>query len=285
MGNLLVPEGTKMIQRNQFANLELEEIELPEGLEDIRPHTFRNCKIRRLMLPSTVKKIGFGAFSGCDWLEEVVLPEGIESIGRRAFSECENLRTVHNMPQHGIGAQAFYEYRLKQHCCPYCGAPLDEKDQCSVPCDNPYEWIGSLRLYKGLFWWDGKDLITLKIHCMPEGTPAYSARFFNKEWHLCSHEVEWKKLKKAGDPRVKGIRYYNDLPRGRVEVIDGKAMVYLHPDLNTQEMIDRISNEFGLHKCMQGLQSIWFINDHTMHYRTNDEKRQGGKSVHGRSKR
>ena len=185
------------------------------------------------------------------------------------------------MPQQGIGAQAFYEYRLKQHCCPYCGAPLDEKDQCSVPCDNPYEWIGSLRLYKGLFWWDGTQLITLKTHCSPAGANAFSVRFFDKEFHLDNHEAEWEKMKRAGDPRVKGIRYYNDLPRGRVRITDGVVLVFLHPDLNTPEMIGRISNEFGLNKGTQGLREIRFINDHTMHHRTNDEKRQrtlkGGK--------
>ena len=36
MGNLLVPQGTVRIQRNQFVYLELDGIELPEGLVEIR---------------------------------------------------------------------------------------------------------------------------------------------------------------------------------------------------------------------------------------------------------
>ena len=271
----LVPEGTRWIPRNQFPNLELEEISLPEGLEEIRAHAFHCCKLRRLELPSTVRKIGFGAFSACDLLEEVTLPEGIESIGPLAFSECESLRTVWNMPKRGagIGDRAFYEYRLKNRRCPYCGALLNRGDQCSTHCDDPYEWTGSLRLYKGLFWWDGTKLITEKIHCSATGKPAHSVRFFGKRDSLGSHAEEWTRLKNVGDPRVKGMDSFDGMPRGRVEISGFRAAVYLHPDLNRPEIVKKILKEFGLNKRMQGLDGIRIVSDGSLHCRKRDEKR------------
>lgn len=264
---LLVPEGTKLIQRHSFKNLELEEIALPEGLERIGAHCFRSSKLRRVVIPSSVTRIDFGAFSACDNLEEVVLPKRIQSIGQLAFSECENLKNVVNLPKTGMGERSFYEYRLSQHCCPYCGAPLNEEELCSANCDNPYDWIGSFRLYKGLFWWNGNELITVKVHCLPTGSPAYSVRHFGKKDFVASHLHEWACLKKAGDPRVKGIDHFNDLPRGRVEIHDFKAMIYLNPVLNQPEIISKIMNEFGLNEEIQGLSGIRVINDLSNHYR------------------
>lgn len=264
--NLLVPEGTKCICRHQFKNLELEEITLPEGLERIGAHCFRNSKLCRLILPSTITHIDFGAFSACDNLEEVILPEGIIKIGPLAFSECENLKNVWNLPKCGIGERAFYEYRLSQHCCPYCGALLDDTGQCSAQCDNPYDWTGSLRLYKGLFWWDGQQLISVKVHVCQTGKPAYSNKFFNKRDHLGSHKEEWDILRKNGNPTVKGHPLYNEYPRGRVEIDNFTARIFLHPDLTVPEIRTVILHEFGLSKKMQNLHDIKFFVDHSSHY-------------------
>lgn len=266
-GDLLVREGTHMIGRGSFSHLELEEFSLPEGLEEIRAHTFRCCKVRRLALPSTVKKIGFGAFSACDRLEEVILPEGLQAVGPMAFSECENLKSVINMQKSGVGDRAFYEYRLLCNCYPVCGAPRDGRGQCTAQCDDPYGWMGSFRLYKGLFWWTGENLVTVKVHCLPDGEPAYSVRFFGNRDHLGSHQDEWKLLKQAGDPRLKGIRNYNDIPRGRVEIVGFKARVFLHPDLNRVSMLNRIKDEFGLSEALHGLWEVQIINDLSAHYK------------------
>ena len=268
MTTQIVPEGTKRIPRHQFKNLEMEEIILPEGLEWIGAHCFRNSRLRRIVIPSTVTRIDFGAFSACDNLEEVVLPEGIRYIDRRAFSECESLKTVYNLPESGVGECAFYEYRLSRHCCPCCGAPLNKEELCSANCNNPYGWIGSLRLYKGLFWWNGNELITVKVHCMPTGMPAYSVRFFGKRDQLGSHGEEWEILKQSGDSRIKGIQEYNDIPCGRVEITNFEAGIFLHPDLNCPKIMKKIKNEFGLNENSGELREIRIIADESAQYRT-----------------
>lgn len=269
--NPLVPEGTRRIIRHQFKNLELEEILLPEGLEWIGAHCFRNSKLRRLILPSTVTRIDFGAFSSCDNLEEVVLPEGIRKIGPLAFSECENLKTVVNYPKSGMGERAFYEYRLSKHCCPYCGAPMNNDDQCSARCEDPYDWSGSLRLYKGLFWLDGQQLITVKIHVDQTGRPAYSVYFFGKRDQLGCHKEEWERLKKHGNQAVNEQSRHNEFLHGRVEINNFKATVFLHPDLNTSEIRKKICREFGLSKTIQQLDCIrYVINCSDCEYKNNN---------------
>ncbi len=267
----IISENSIFVTRHQFKNLKLEEISLPEGLEEIRAHAFRNSKLKRIRIPSTVKKIGFGAFSSCDYLEEVILPESIQSIGQLAFSACENLKTVINFPDHGVGERAFYEYRLSNHRCPWCGAALNEEEQCSANCDNPYEWIGSLRLYKGLFWWDGKQLITVKVHCNQLGTPSYSVRFFEKESCLGNYQYEWQRMRETGDPRIRGIDRYNDISHGLVRIKDFKATVFLQPELNQPKIRQKILNEFGLCTRLQSLAEVRFISDFPEHYQTNHE--------------
>ena len=272
MSMLLVPEGTKRIVRHQFKNLELEEIVLPEGMEWIGAHCFRLSKLRRLVLPSTVRKIDFGAFSACDWLEEVVMPEGIQDIGRYAFSECENLKRIIIPETAHIGEGAFYEYRLSRNCCPWCGTKLDEHGNCPQRETHAQGWTGFLRLYRGLFWWNGEKLITVKVHCVQTGYRGYSVPFFGKREILGSHQEEWEILKKIRNPDVKGVQRYDTFPRGRVEIDNFTARAFLHPDLNTPKIQQKILHEFGLSQEIQGLKEIRFITDHSGHYHTADER-------------
>lgn len=261
MSVLFVPEGTKRIVRHQFKNLEQEEVVLPEGLEWIGAHCFRLSKIRRLVLPTTVKRIDFGAFSACDWLEEVVFPERIQKIGRYAFSECENLTQVNIPETASIGEGAFYEYRLRNGCCPWCGRQLNQSGDCPEEETHANSWTGSLRLYRGLFWWSGEKLITVKVHCVQTGYRGYSVPFFRKRETLGSHEEEWELLKMSGNPDVEGVPRYNTFPYGRVEIDNFTARVFLHPELNTPEIRKNIRNEFGLSQEIQGLKEIRFFTD------------------------
>ncbi len=274
MSILLVPEGTKRIVRHQFKNLELEEIVLPEGLEWIGAHCFRLSKLRRLVLPSSVKRIDFGAFSACDWLEEVILPEGIQEIGRYAFSECENLKRVILPETMHIGEGAFYEYRLRNGCCPWCGRLLNRQGSCPNEDTHARSWTGSLRLYRGLFWWNGEKLITVKVHCCQTGYRGYSVPFFGKRETLGSHKEEWELMRKNGNPDTKGVQKYNTFPCGRVEIDDFSAKIFLHPDLNVPEIQEIILREFGLSQEIQGLKDIRFITDRSEHYHAGDESQK-----------
>lgn len=55
----------------------------------------------------SVKRIGYGAFAGCN-LTEITIPEGISSIGDKAFCDCKSLVSV-KLPEgvKSIGSEAF----------------------------------------------------------------------------------------------------------------------------------------------------------------------------------
>ena len=52
----------------------------------------------------------------------------------------------------------------KMGLCPWCGTELENNDFCPNENRHAHSWTGSLRLYRGLFWWDGNELITVKVH-------------------------------------------------------------------------------------------------------------------------
>lgn len=60
---------------------------------------------------------------------------------------------------------------------------------------------------------------------------------------------------------------YNYYPRGRVEIKNGKATVYLNPALNTNEITQNIKAEFGL----SDIKTV-FKSDGSEHYRAVGEE-------------
>ena len=97
-------------------------------------------------------------------------------------------------------------------------------------------------LYKGIFWFTGDGLICRKTACDNTGNPTEPAEFSSKSGENFNHAAEWEKLSKS-QTGGKPLNYY---PRGRVEIKNGKAVVYLNPALNEQAVIEKIVDEFGL---------------------------------------
>ena len=59
------------------------------------------------------KKIGWGAFNGCEGLTEIEIPSFVEIIDGVAFSDCKNLKSVRfNEGLKCINTQAFYNCKL-----------------------------------------------------------------------------------------------------------------------------------------------------------------------------
>ncbi len=123
------------------------------------------------------------------------------------------------------------------------------------------ELIGSMDtiVYKGVFWWIEDRLFCQKTRCDKSGAPLDTVEFSSKKGDNFNHKAEWKKLPKS----VTGSRPYNYYPRGRVEVKRDKAVVYLNPQLNRDDILMKISDEFGL----GNLSDICVKNDGSMHYK------------------
>lgn len=83
------------------------DVVVPYGVTAINDDAFNSCKdMRSVKLPETVKRIGNGAFYGCDKLECINL-RNVRHIGQDAFCGCERLKGVELEPDADIDDTAF----------------------------------------------------------------------------------------------------------------------------------------------------------------------------------
>ena len=104
------------------------------------------------------------------------------------------------------------------------------------------------KLYKGLFWikQDGQGRfipITVKVECDVYGNVLDDS--INLNGDSFNHEKEWKIFEAMPSGEYHGLPY-NYYPRGRVEINNKKAIVYLNPELCMEYIKRLITNEFRL---------------------------------------
>ena len=98
--------------------------------------------------------------------------------------------------------------------------------------------------YKGIFWYDPKTnaLICKKVFCDKDGKALENVLYTSKSGENFNHEAEWQKISRS----ITNGRPYNYYPRGRVEIKNGKATVYLNPILKVKTIQNMINSEFNL---------------------------------------
>ena len=106
-----------------------------------------------------------------------------------------------------------------------------------------------LQLYKGVFWIvDLDNLCNNRNYCfiIPSdiyGNPISDTDELNaKSGITYNHERLWESLPR----KITLGRDFNYFPRGRVEIANQKATVYLNPHINTPEVQDFIKDQFNL---------------------------------------
>lgn len=115
-------------------------------------------------------------------------------------------------------------------------------------------------IYKGIFWLIENELYVKKIACDKTGcVMGDSSELNSKSGDNFNHKLTWKTLPKSVTHR----KEYNYYPRGRVEIKNGKAVIYLKPTLNTDEIVCKIIAQFGLKE----FDSVNVKNDGSRHYR------------------
>lgn len=120
---------------------------------------------------------------------------------------------------------------------------------------------------KGIFWCKDFNtpypkLITVSVSCDKNGFSDEIITFSSKSGENFNHKAEWTRLNKS----VSQGKTFNYYPRGRVEIKNGKATVFLHPDINTDRILRKIVDVFEL-TANNGLKSISFKSDGSEHYR------------------
>lgn len=115
-------------------------------------------------------------------------------------------------------------------------------------------------IYKGIFWLIEGELYTKKLECDKSGNVIGDGSGLNsKSGDNFNHRLTWEGLPK----NVTHGKEYNYYPRGRVEIKGGKAVIYLNPALNSEEMLAELTRLFGLDE----LGFVRVKNDGSRHYR------------------
>lgn len=133
----------------------------------------------------------------------------------------------------------------------------------------------NITLSSGIFWIFADDpnltnyeFIIFNIPCDPDGTPnnTHSIELNSKKGNSYNHKLIWNNVVKNDNSykpyNKKDFDYY---PRGRVEISRNKATIFLNPNINKPEIIDRIKTEFGL--TDHNICEVRIVVDGSEHYR------------------
>ena len=132
----------------------------------------------------------------------------------------------------------------------------------------------SNKLYKGIFWFKDFDDISqnsmyYRLHCDDKGNIMdrgdYSDEVFGKSGTDLNHEKFWNAL----SSRVTDSKEFDYYPRGRVEIRNGKATIFITQDLvNYQnEVIEFIKDKYKLN-ATNGIIKIDVKFDGSSHYKS-----------------
>ena len=126
-------------------------------------------------------------------------------------------------------------------------------------------------LAQGVFWIvDLENLYNNEDYCFPIFCDAYGNNLsVDSEYELnaksgttYNHQALWKKLPK----KLTHGQEFDYYPRGRVQIANQKAVVYLNPNINTEDVQKFIIDEFNLSR-INGIESIVFNSDGSEHYK------------------
>lgn len=118
---------------------------------------------------------------------------------------------------------------------------------------------------KGIFWCtnfdaESTELITVSVVCDKYGDSQEQVQFSSKSGNNFNHRLEWERL----DRKITGGQSFFYYPRGRVEIKNGKATVFLNPIINKECIVRKIIGAFDL---MTGeLNRINIKSDGSNHY-------------------
>ena len=107
-GEVVVPEGVRLIAKGAFQGGEVETVVLPQTLEIIDAEAFASCRKLKSVLgaPEALEIVGDSAFANCSSLERFDWPKNLQVIGKSAFSHC-GLTSAEIKSVRRIGEYAF----------------------------------------------------------------------------------------------------------------------------------------------------------------------------------
>ena len=122
-------------------------------------------------------------------------------------------------------------------------------------------------IYKGIFWFKDistANIVCAKIPCFTDGSikENIDASLNSKHGNNFNHEKTWNSF----DRNITEGKKYNYYPRGRVEIKNGKAKIFINPNIFFPRVIECIMDEFGLDE-ENGITEINVNLDYSKHYK------------------
>lgn len=131
-----------------------------------------------------------------------------------------------------------------------------------------FKLVESFDLYKGIFWITNLENIQnnklyFQIPCDSNGTIITDNFVANaKSGTTYNHENTWKLLSK----QITQGKPFNYYPRGRVEITNQKAIIYLSPHIATEEVKNWVIDKFNLNS-LNNIKTVKLIADGSSHYK------------------
>ena len=128
------------------------------------------------------------------------------------------------------------------------------------------------RLYKGLFWTKDidnikKSTVCVKALCDAQGNfieiSSINSDTLSENKTNFNHQKVWQTL----DKRISGNKAYNYYPRGRVEIRNGKAIIYANVGIATEDLKNGVISAFNLTE-RNGIKAVVLKSDGSNHYKS-----------------
>ena len=129
-------------------------------------------------------------------------------------------------------------------------------------------------LCSGVFWiisdsfdLTGHKLLAFKIPCDAYGNPAgtHTVELNAKSGGTYNHKALWEsEIKNNSAHKPYNKKDYNYYPRGRVEISNNKAVIYLNPIICQTSILEEIKAAFGL--SVDTIPNTKVIADNSAHY-------------------
>jgi len=145
---------------------------------------------------------------------------------------------------------------------------------CKKALDDNPGWIDDLILHSGIFWvitetseltnW---KLLAFEIPCDRNGNVIEETHIMlnAKSGSTYNHKKLWEnEIKNNTAHKPYNKKDYNYYPRGRIDISNNKATIYLNPHINIPEIIDEIKQKFGL--LPQNISMVRTVFDGSKHY-------------------
>lgn len=249
-----------------------------------------NETVTDIVLPSSIREIGRRAFSGCRNLARITIPKRVTYIDEDTFKDCDNLTDVYYE-----GSQEEWA-KMKIECSKHetefgnliPGTPVLETKSdrlvhlpgndplfratihfnCKFDYDESME-KGMNELCKGIFWitdianLNSEELI-FRIPVTPEGEIIEPEKLDlnSKNEDNYNHRLHWASL----PPKMTHNKAFDYYPRGRVEIRNKKAIIYLNPNIATDQVKGFIIEKFGL-ISENGIKRVTMHPDGSNHYK------------------